>query len=248
MLDCGDCAQDAVSVSHLRRRDPRILWFLHLSLVDLCRCGALPKMSLLLHCDSVPLHSRVAWSGVLVAESFVAASLISNHPVMRSFLPRTMEGKGKSSDQRQLDRVSAGVWETLRRTSILKETEAELSEEEFYTPPGNPTQLSRDLSEGPVRFGGAHLYTPTRVERLLRLHDLITTQLLVPEPLWKCPEWYSSNSPYLRKTKWKLSTVFVPSSNGSPGRIFKVDQAQKNEDRISTSTSASPSTNMWIEF
>jgi hypothetical protein len=118
-------------------------------------------MPLLLYCDSVPLHNRSTWSGVPVVESFVATSLISNHPVMQSFLPRTMEGKGKSSEQRRLDRVSVGVWETLRHTSILEETEVELSKEEFYTPPGSPTQLNRDLSEGTMRFGGTRLHTPT---------------------------------------------------------------------------------------
>jgi hypothetical protein len=78
-------------------------------------------------------------------------------------------------EQRRLDKVSVGVWETLKRTTILEEAEAELSEEEFYTPPRSPFGLSRDLLEGPVRFGGSRIHSLVRAKRLLGLHDRICT-------------------------------------------------------------------------
>lgn len=84
-----------------------------------------------------------------------------------------MDGNRRSKEQRRIDRVSAAVWETLKRTSTLEELEEELSEEEFYTPPGSPSQINNDFADGPVRFGGCRVHTPVRAERLLGLHERI---------------------------------------------------------------------------
>jgi hypothetical protein len=79
-------------------------------------------------------------------------------------------------------------------------------------------------------------------------HDLITIQLLVPNSLWRDPKWYSSNPPLLRKTRWKLLMVFIPSSDSSLGRTLKADwRWEKQEGRFS-STIASSSSNLWFEF
>ncbi len=85
-----------------------------------------------------------------------------------------------TKEESRRERVSDAIWETLKRTLILEENEANDSDEDvFFTQPNSPTDLKPTIIE-PTPSALHCLYTPSRSKRLLNLHEKIVEELFNP--------------------------------------------------------------------
>ena len=167
----------------------------------------------------------------------------------------------KSPFSRQEDmryhRVSTGVWQTLKRTLVIEEEEAEhrsfLEEdcETFHTPPQSPTKL---LSGGDSRLADPVLstsnasrrhYTPVRAERMLYHHDTIVRDLMHPEA---CRISAAGLDAPRGEGRRKMVMTYYPAKDGLPSRTVKYNLPREGsgEDALVVyhSASASCSTSM----
>lgn len=133
-------------------------------------------------------------------------------------------------DERRYHRVSNGVWQTLKRSMVIEEEEAdrrsfvESGVEAYHTPPQSPREVTPNDDprlHDPMLTGtqvSNRLYTPSRAQLMLTLHDTIVRDLTRPEAS-RLPA--AALEPTRVEGRRKQVISYFPGRDGSAGRTVR---------------------------
>ena len=141
-------------------------------------------------------------------------------------------------DERKYHRVSNGVWNTLKRSMVIEEEEAErctfieTEDEVYHTPPQSPGEVTSNDDprlHDPMLIGkevSSRLYTPSRAQLMLTLHDTIVRDLTRPEASRLPP---AALEPTRVEGRRKQVMSYFPGRDGAPGRTVRYVHSKEEE-------------------